>query len=199
MTKKIVTTYAKSLFQNLKNSKPAQEKRTIRSNTFLGKKKEIIFIPDVVILREELSLVRSAIQSSKKLTSYFQSPVIPEKRKLEILQAIFPGLSIPLVSFLKVLTERNHLTLLPEISEEFSRLLFEFKNYVKVKLITSTFLQKNYGKLLLESLKKLTQSKSILLSVSYNPKLLGGFILEYNSTILDLSLLKEFSLFFNEI
>jgi len=70
---------------------------------------------------------------------------------------------------------------------------------VKVKLITSTFLQKNYGKLLLESLKKLTQSKSILLSVSHNPKLLGGFILEYNSTILDLSLLKEFSLFFNDI
>ena len=56
MTKKIVTTYAKSLFQNLKNSKPAQEKRTIRSNTFLGKKKEIIFIPDVVILREELRI-----------------------------------------------------------------------------------------------------------------------------------------------
>ena len=70
---------------------------------------------------------------------------------------------------------------------------------MKVKLITSTFLQKNYGKLLLESLKKLTQSKSILLSVSYNPKLLGGFILEYNSTILDLSLLNEFSLFFNDI
>jgi F0F1-type ATP synthase delta subunit len=51
---------------------------------------------------------------------------------------------------------------------------------------------------LLNALKKVTNSKEILLEVSYDPRLLGGFILEYNSKSIDASVLKEFSLFFNE-
>jgi F0F1-type ATP synthase delta subunit len=35
--------------------------------------------------------------------------------------------------------------------------------------------------------------------MAYNPKLLGGFIVEYNSTSIDASVLKEFSLFFTDL
>jgi len=38
-----------------------------------------------------------------------------------------------------------------------------------------------------------------MLNVSYNPRLLGGLILEYGSSSIDASILKEFSLFFNEV
>jgi F0F1-type ATP synthase delta subunit len=48
-------------------------------------------------------------------------------------------------------------------------------------------------------LKNVTAASEIILSTSYNPKLLGGLILEYNSTSIDASVLKEFSLFFSEI
>jgi F0F1-type ATP synthase delta subunit len=34
-------------------------------------------------------------------------------------------------------------------------------------------------------------SKEVLIDVSYNPKLLGGFILEYNSKSIDASVLKN--------
>ena len=51
---------------------------------------------------------------------------------------------------------------------------------------------------LLQTLRKLTSSKDIILNVTYNPKLLGGIIIEYNSTSIDASILKEFSLFFAE-
>ena len=46
---------------------------------------------------------------------------------------------------------------------------------------------------------KLTAANNIILNVSYNPKLLGGLILEYKSSSIDASILKEFSLFFNEV
>jgi F0F1-type ATP synthase delta subunit len=36
------------------------------------------------------------------------------------------------------------------------------------------------------------------LTTAYNPKLLGGVIVEYNSVAIDASILKEFSLFFND-
>ena len=48
-------------------------------------------------------------------------------------------------------------------------------------------------------LKKVTNANEVLLTVSYDPKLLGGFVLEYNSVALDASLLNEFGLLFDEI
>ena len=52
--------------------------------------------------------------------------------------------------------------------------------------------------MLLKTLKTLTNSTEIILTTAYNPKLLGGLILEYNSVAIDASILKEFSLFFEE-
>jgi F0F1-type ATP synthase delta subunit len=66
-------------------------------------------------------------------------------------------------------------------------------------VITAGSLQENYADTLLSSLKSLTGSNEIILDVAYNPKLLGGLIVEYKSTAVDASILKEFSLFFDGI
>ena len=108
-------------------------------------------------------------------------------------------LTLTTKSFLKVLTERSHLSLIPDVSDEFTRLLLKFKNTSNVKLIVASVLQDKSGSKLLESLKELTGSPEIVLNVSYNPKLLGGLVVEYNSSAVDASILKEFSLFFNDI
>jgi len=195
-TKKIVTTYAKSLFQNLKSTKSS-------SITFnIGKitSTEINdIIPDVYFLGEELLLLRSFILSSKKITQFFQNPTYSEQQKLILISNLFPGLSKSTKSFLKVLTERSHLSLLPEISEEYTKILISFRNSTNVKIVTATVLKESYGLLLLNTLRNLTNSKEIILNVLYNPKLLGGLVIEYNSKSIDASILKEFSLFFNEV
>ena len=200
--KKVVTTYAKSLFLNIKNSNQLEEKRVFfdvaNVSSYLAKAEERKFVPDVYIIGEELILLSSAMLSSTKLKGFFQNPTFSEKQKLEVIQTVFPGLTIPLRAFLKVLVERSHLSLIPEISEEYAKIILDIKNYTKVKLTTASILQESYGELLLETLKKLTKSKAILLNVAYNPKLLGGWAIQYKSTLIDLSILKEFSLFFNE-
>lgn len=157
------------------------------------------FVPDVYIIGEELLLIRSTLIASKNLNEFFKNPTYAETQKLDVLLNIFPGLTTTTKSFLKVVCERTHLSLLPEISDEYSKLLSQFKNSVKVKLVTASSLQESYGENLLNSLKSLTNSNEIILNVSYNPKLLGGLIVEYKSTAIDASILKEFSLFFNDI
>jgi ATP synthase F1 delta subunit len=147
----------------------------------------------------KLLLLRSTLITSKQLNSFFNNPTYPEVQKLDVLLNIFPGLTLTMKSFLKVLCERTHLALLPEIADEYSKLLLKFKNSAVVKLVTASSLQENYGELLLSSLKSLTSSNEIILNVSYNPKLLGGLILEYNSLSIDASILNEFSLFFSEV
>ena len=194
-TKKVVTTYSKALFQNVKttSSKTNFDVSKITSNN------SKTVVPNVYIIGEELMLLSSALVSSKKMGQFFNNPTYAEKQKLSVLLTIFPGLSVTMKSFLEVLTERSHLSLLPEICEEYTKLLLKFKNSTKVKLITASSLEERYGSLLLSKLQKLTGSSEVMLSIAYNPKLLGGFIVEYNSTSIDASVLKEFSLFFTDL
>ena len=136
--------------------------------------------------------------TSKKLCSFFNDPTYSEQQKADILTTLFPGFSLTMKSFLKVLVERTHLALLPEVADEYGKLLCKVKKATNVRLIVASALDKNSGPILLKTLQDLTDSKEVSLTVSYNPKLLGGFILEYNSTAIDASILREFSLFFNE-
>jgi ATP synthase F1 delta subunit len=194
-SKKIVTTYSKSLFQNTKTSKN-EESFNINKITSLESNTTI---PDIYLVGEELLLIRSLILSSKTMKEFFKNPTYPEKQKLNIILSIFPGLTIATKSFLKVLTERSHLSLIPEITDEYTEMVLKFKNSANVKLLIATGLKENYGETLLNTLRTLTNCKEILLNVFYNPKLLGGLVIEYNSMAIDASILKEFSMFFNEI
>lgn len=195
-TNKIVITYAKSLFRNIQASKNKEDSSKLSKITSEQQKQAAV---SVNIIGEELRLISSIILSSKKLRVFFKNPTYMETQKLEMILTIFPGLSITMKSFLKVLTEKNQLYLLPEISDEYDAMLFKFKNITKLKLITASALDQKFGSAILSTLKKLTQAKNILLNFSYNPKLLGGVVLEYNSVAIDASILKEFSLFFNDI
>ena len=196
LSKKVITTYAKSLFQNVNSSKVSEGTFEVGKITSSDKN---TFVPDVYIIGEELLLIRSVLTSSEKMSTFFANPTYAEQQKFDVIKNIFPGLTTTTKSFLKVLTERSHLSLIPDVSEEFTRLLLKFKNTSNVKLIVASILQDKSGATLLSALKELTGSNEIVLSVSYNPKLLGGLIVEYNSSAVDASILKEFSLFFNDI
>ena len=194
---KLITTYSKSLFENINNQSLDQSKNSFDVATITSLEQKSLF-STVYIIGEELLLIRSTLVSSKKLEDFFKNPTYAEKQKLEVLFNIFPGLTVTMKSFLKILAERSHLSLLPSISDEYTRILLKFKNSTKVRLVIASILQEGYGMLLLNTLKKLTSSTEVILNVSYNPKLLGGLILEYNSTLIDASVLNEFSLFFTE-
>jgi F0F1-type ATP synthase delta subunit len=115
--KKVVTTYAKSLFQNVNSLQASSEAFAVSKITALDQK---AFVPTIYIVGEELLLVRSTLISSKKLKGFFSNPTYAEQQKLDILLSIFPGLTVTMKSFLKVLTERTHLSLIPEISDEYT-------------------------------------------------------------------------------
>jgi F-type H+-transporting ATPase subunit delta len=194
VNKKLVATYSKSLFQNVLNLQIEKFGKPLILDV---NSKD--FIPTIDIIGEELILLRSSIESSKILKNFFNNPTYAELKKLEILQDIFPGLTLKTIAFLKILTEKGHLSYIPEISKEYTKLISKYKNIIQVKIITASILPKKAGKLLLNKLKAITGSDDIILKVSYNPKLLGGLIIEYGSSSIDASILKEFSLFFNDI
>jgi len=198
LSRKLITLYSKSLFQKVKI-----ESKNIENNAFniseiisLENKK---VVPDISVIGEELALLRSVIIVAPEITKAFENPMYLEAKKLDLLFAIFPGLSQTMKSFLQVLKEKNHLFLVPQIAEEYQKLLLKFKKSIEIKITTASALDENFGSLLLPILKKLTNANEIRLVISYNPKLLGGFIVEYNSIAIDLSILREFSFFFTNV
>ena len=200
LSKKVVTTYAKSLFQNVKSASSNATAFDLTNVSIpMSADQAKSFVPDINVIGEELILLSSTVSSSTKLKTFFNNQTYAESQKLEVLLTIFPGLTLTTKSFLKVLTERSHLNLLPEIQQEYVKLLNGFNGTCAVKLVTASTLKETYGATLLTALKKLTAANNIILNVSYNPKLLGGLILEYKSSSIDASILKEFSLFFNEV
>lgn len=194
MSKKIITTYCKSLLQNTKGS-------SIDSNFDLNNisiKQTSSLLVDLNVIGEELLVIKSFILSSKGTKEFFKNPTYPESQKLNLLLGIFPGLTASTTSFLKLLTEKSHLALLPSIYEEYTEMLLKFKGSTKVNLLITAALKRKAGKTLLDTLRLLTSYKNILLNVLYKPKLLGGVIIEYNSMSIDASILKEFGLFFSD-
>jgi ATP synthase F1 delta subunit len=202
-TTKTGKNYAKALFQTLINFEKARKTGTEKISTLIpfqeiDENQEEIVVSEVSIIGEELILLKSLVSFSTKFKEGFNNPIIPEQQKLNLILNIFPGISSIMRSFLRVLKDKSQLNLIPEIAEEYNEILLKFKNSVRVKLITGSVLQEQYGLILLKTLKNLTKADEVILEVSYNPQLLGGLILEYNSKSTDASILKEFSLFLNE-
>lgn len=196
LSKKIITTYSKAFFQASNKDAMKEEDYNLNQITSFDIN---LTIPDIYIIGEELLLIKSVILSSKFIKNYFNNPTYPEKEKLSVLLTVFPGLTASTAAFLRILTERSHLFLIPKITDEYTKMVLKFKNSITVKVFVATELKETYGSLLLNTLRTLTNCQEVLIRVFHDPKLLGGLVVEYNSTSIDESILKEFSMFFNDV
>lgn len=193
---KVVTLYSKSLYQNIIEKSENEKNYDFFFITSAKSNEQNLLITRKILL-EEFSLLKAFLTSSNKILSIYNDPTYSEKKKLDTIFLIFPGLSFFMQSFLRILMERNHLFLIPEIADEFQDLILKNEKIFKINLVIASPLNKNFGPKLLENLKKLTQAKEIILQVIYEPKILGGLIVEYNFLSIDASIAKEFSLFFS--
>lgn len=177
----MVKAYARSLFQN---------GLTFSQNNESNKK---LILSNILIIGEELTLLRALFLNSVKLRCTFENPTFPETQKLDILFSLFPEMSLVMHSFLEILAEKSQLDLISNICEEYHDILFKFNAVTKVKLHLAGALDESFGGSFLLALKKLTSSKEIIIQAIFNSKLLGGFIIEYNSKAVNATFLYEIS------
>jgi len=71
---KVITTYAKSLFQNVNNPQKGIKKDGSFSISKLTSSEQKTLSPDIFILGEELLLIRAILISSNKLNMFFKNP-----------------------------------------------------------------------------------------------------------------------------
>jgi len=195
--KKIINAYTKALFTYVKQFE-IPGKVYVAAYMCLDEDSPN-FKPNTYMTGEELLLLRCLFTSSETLRTYFNDPTHSETDKYEVIKTIFPGLSRLTKHFLEMLVARHHLKLLPYISSEFTKLMLEAKKSTNIKIIFGSAAREQDAVLVLETLKKFTRSKALILSAAFREQLLGGVLLEYKSVSVNGSLSNEMEQLLNEI
>jgi F-type H+-transporting ATPase subunit delta len=140
------------------------------------------------VLREDI-LSFQALTKSRDFYNLLKSPVVPISKKRKIINMLMEGkVDEMMLAFVQILLNKGRERLLPEIAAAFVQQYRQIRNISTVKLTSATELSDE----MLESVKrKLIESGAtedkIIMTTIVDPKLIGGFILEFKGKIFDTS------------
>jgi ATP synthase F1 delta subunit len=196
-------TFKISLQQTFENLFPRLDIPDIDLNIEFLKAKENINNSMLQIVTDELRLLNFLILEITEFAKFLKDPTYSLAKKFDLIKKIFPVFSPTTKAFIKVLAEKNHLYLLPEILENYNQILDEFSGIKHFYLVFSVKPTIRQLHLIIRNLSqfKLLQKKikisdyisskmnKIVLKVICNSNLFGGFVVyEDFRKIFDLSL-----------
>lgn len=140
-------------------------------------------------LQQELDTVAAAVTANADLARLVASPLVLPRKKAEVFEAILASakLSETLRHFFHVVAEAGRLNLLPDLRRTFADLVDERAGIVEARVVSAQPLSEAQSQALVASLGRRT-GKTIRLSWSQDPALLGGLKVQVGSTVLDASL-----------
>lgn len=143
---------------------------------------------DPELVGQDLLGVVTLITSHPKLGQVFVSPGIPAVRKKalveELLLVLADHLSPVTKRLLVLLSERDRLSLIREISEFYQDELMELRNIVRARITTASELERDSVALIKKALEKAT-GKQVEVDVNVDTTLLGGIVTQIGSTVYD--------------
>ena len=138
----------------------------------------------------ELASVAEMIAGQAELREFLSRPWVSATAKrgaaTEIGQRL--GVSKLMRDFLSLLAVRNRTDHVPAIEQAFRRMVDEALGRVRVKVRTAVSLTEAERATLRARLGRVLESRELVLEESVDPQMLGGFVAEVGSTILDGSL-----------
>jgi len=149
---------------------------------------------NVAQLQQELDTVAATVAANADLTRLVASPLVLPRKKAEVFEAILASAKVSetLRHFFRVVAEAGRLNLLPDLRRTFGELVDERAGIVEAHVSSAQPLSDAQSQALIASLGRRT-GKSIRLSWSQDPALLGGLKVQVGSTILDASLQGQLS------
>jgi F-type H+-transporting ATPase subunit delta len=136
-------------------------------------------------LYDELSAVIDLFKSQAGLMDLMLTPSINTSEKKAILIRVFgESLSQYLKNFLNILLDKNRFEFLPEIHDDFRKLVFPYKNMVEATVLTVVPLDEDQRKALEEKLKR-RFNKEVILDNKIDESILGGAVVYVGDQIID--------------
>lgn len=139
------------------------------------------------VLEELQTVVSEVLDAYPDMEQVFGSALVSLDEKLEMLDRLFGSrLSVPTLSFLKVLTKHDRLGVLRQVVRVAGQLWEERNNRMPVQLETATELDSGLHSEVVESLRKSLGIEPVV-STKINPDLIAGFVVRVGDKVYDAS------------
>lgn len=143
------------------------------------------------IVSNDIDLINSVVKESENFLQYFNSPIVKENKKEQLLKNVFHDkISIETFKFLELIINNGREEYLIDICRIFNNLYLEDKNILKVQLISAVELSDNLVQEIKQKLLETYKSEIILENI-IDEKIIGGFILKVKDKQIDASVLSS--------
>ncbi|MBI3195760.1 MAG: F0F1 ATP synthase subunit delta [Ignavibacteriae bacterium] len=136
-------------------------------------------------------MMDSVINQTREFLLFLKSPIINKEKKKRVLDEVFKGnVSQTTSLFLRLMTTKNRENILPEIIHQFNKLRDERLGILNTEVRSAVVLSKEQQQAIIEQMKKRT-GKSIRLKMKQDPSVIGGFMIQYEDTVVDGSVRRQ--------
>jgi F-type H+-transporting ATPase subunit delta len=126
------------------------------------------------------------LDESVELTQYLNNPAVSRNAKSEILtKTLKSQINTETFKFLMVLAERDRINLLKSVITNYLELVYQTASIKMVEVSTAFPFSNAQKDTLIQKLKDLTNAREIRLVVNVDPSLIGGFLIQTESKVLD--------------
>jgi len=145
------------------------------------------------IIASDILQFRSFISKDKRFVNFLEAPQVSTEQKIEIIRDTFTTLLAPrLLMFLELLLRKHRVNLLPDIADEFEKLMEEHHGLIKAKVLTAVHLDDDMKDRLKEELEKFS-GKKIELIHRIDRTIIGGIVVFLHNQVIDRSIRHQIS------
>jgi F-type H+-transporting ATPase subunit delta len=156
-------------------------------------------IIDLAVEKDQLDVVyndmvylQGVCKLSREFVSLLKSPIIKGDKKQQILDAVTKDkVGILTASFNRLMITKGREEYLPEIVNSFIDMYNDIKGIHKVKLTTAQPVSGELKQSIVDKFAATTSLHHIELEAVVDEALVGGFVLEFNNTLIDASILRD--------
>lgn len=137
----------------------------------------------------DLNCLNSTLLNSQDFKKVLNNPLINIETKKSVIKSIFSEkINNKTLTFLLVLCDRGRVSYLESIVNKSIELAYKAASIERVKVTSASTLSNSQQEALTNKLKQLTGAAQIKLEIEIDSNLIGGFIVQVGSRIIDTSL-----------
>ena len=140
----------------------------------------------------DVQLLSDSVKGSPELALLLRSPILKADKKNAVLKAVFGDKMGHITNaFMNLLVAKGREANLPEIATAFIDQYKALKNIRQVKLITAGPIDESVKESIRQKVAASMPDKTVEMTTSVNPDLIGGWVLEMDDRVVDASIRRD--------
>ena len=135
-------------------------------------------------MRADVEIARDAFLANPDYASLLDTPALQKDERLRLIDEAFSSLNPSLVNLIKILSEMRLSYIFPKLADEYSALYDESRGILRAEAVTATALTERERDALTKKLSA-TTGKTVIITNTVDPSILGGVKLRYSGIQLD--------------